>query len=99
MLRNRLLLVFHHFFRALGHARTVAQPQVGLQPGPDGKAVPMSEEVLEQLLASGPDPDGPGVEQHPIQPARHSKPLPAERHLALGDVDAVELAREHAVAQ
>ena len=54
------------------------QPQVGLQPGPDGKAVPMSEEVLEQLLASGPDPDGPGVEQHPIQPARHSKPLPAE---------------------
>ena len=64
----------------LFNLEVTAQPaaQAGLIPGPDGRAVPMSDEVLDQLIASGPDPDGPGVEEHAVPPVRHSAPPPEE---------------------
>ena len=51
--------------------RVEPAPQVGLVPDAEGHAVPMDEARVEALLASGPDPNGPGVEQHPL-------PVPAE---------------------
>lgn len=46
--------------------RVEPTPQVGLVPDADGHAVALTAEKVEELLASGPDPDGPGVEQHPL---------------------------------
>ncbi|MFZ1410448.1 MAG: preprotein translocase subunit SecA [Micropruina sp.] len=46
------------------------QPAVAAIPDAAGDVVPMSEEVLERLIATGPDPDGPGVEGRvlPVEP-------------------------------
>ena len=51
--------------------RVEPTPAVGLVPDAEGHAVPMTPQRVDELIASGPDPDGPGVEQHRI-------PLPEE---------------------
>ena len=62
--------------------QSAPEPQVGLIPDDQGRAVPMSNEVLDQLIASGPDPDGPGVEQHALstaEPDEVEPPVPPRR--------------------
>jgi preprotein translocase subunit SecA len=56
--------------------QAVEQPAVGLIPNAAGEAVPMSEEVLDQLIASGPDPDGSAVAER-VEPSEPPEPASA----------------------
>ncbi|MFT3861213.1 preprotein translocase subunit SecA [Micropruina sp.] len=68
----------------------VQQP-VGLVPDASGKAVPMSAEVLDELIASGPDADalgslGAGVDEPEQSPAgEQAKARPVVRAKGLGE--------------
>jgi len=51
-------------------------PAVGLVPDAQGRAIEMNQAAVAELIASGPDPDGPGVETHrlPVEAPEPASP-------------------------